>query len=301
MKVDKVALNIGGQVFVTSRTTLTLEKDTFFYKLLIDEQFGESFCINGEYFIDRDPQHFPLILSYLRKRKINFEHLKENELNDLIDEVEFYGIKSLFYILKDEEIDNQGNLIIKKSDILTKKQFEKLLKSLAMRNKKYKLLYSGKKDGFLAKTFHSRCDNKGPTLVLVKSTRGFVFGGFTKLNWGNNSKTEDKSTCVFSLFGLNNEERYLVLHNSVSSLCPPIVSDPNFGPCFKDGSFNSVDSMAIAIRDCCDINSCYSKINEGYRLPSAFNDKMSPYERYYYLSGTESFLVDNIEVFSIHD
>ena len=32
-----------------------------------------------------------------------------------------------------------------------------------------KLLFRGTRDGFTADAFHSLCDNRGPTLVLVKS------------------------------------------------------------------------------------------------------------------------------------
>ena len=43
--------------------------------------------------------------------------------------------------------------------------------------------YHAKSDGFTAHDFHSRCDNKGPTITLVR-VREFVFGGFLDQNWG---------------------------------------------------------------------------------------------------------------------
>ena len=43
-----------------------------------------------------------------------------------------------------------------------------------------KLLFRGSKDGFSSEQFHNLCDNKGPTLVLVKSRLGFYFGGFNR-------------------------------------------------------------------------------------------------------------------------
>lgn len=42
----------------------------------------------------------------------------------------------------------------------------------------------GTTDGFSANEFHSRCDGKGPTLAVLKSEYGKVFGGFTGLSWG---------------------------------------------------------------------------------------------------------------------
>ena len=37
-------------------------------------------------------------------------------------------------------------------------------------------------DGFGAESFHSKCDNKGPTVTIVKSG-SFIFGGFTEAQW----------------------------------------------------------------------------------------------------------------------
>ena len=46
-----------------------------------------------------------------------------------------------------------------------------------------KLLYRGSKDGWAAADFHRLCDNKGPTVTLVKSSAGRISGGFTTLSW----------------------------------------------------------------------------------------------------------------------
>ena len=51
--------------------------------------------------------------------------------------------------------------------------------------KDIKLLYRGSRDGFLAKTFHEKCNNKGETLVIIKSNEDYIFGGYTEINWDN--------------------------------------------------------------------------------------------------------------------
>jgi hypothetical protein len=33
--------------------------------------------------------------------------------------------------------------------------------------------------------FHSRCDNKGPIICLIKSEHNKTLGGYTNLNWEN--------------------------------------------------------------------------------------------------------------------
>lgn len=45
------------------------------------------------------------------------------------------------------------------------------------------LIYRGSRDGFLSKNFHEKCDYKGETFSVIKSTKGYIFGGYTKINW----------------------------------------------------------------------------------------------------------------------
>lgn len=48
---------------------------------------------------------------------------------------------------------------------------------------KAELLYRGSEQKFNAGLFHSMCDLKGPTLTLVQSTKGKIFGGYTSMSW----------------------------------------------------------------------------------------------------------------------
>ena len=67
-------------------------------------------------------------------------------------------------------------------------------------NAKFELLYKKSRDGNSYKTFHQSCDNKGPTLTLIKSSEGFIIGGYTPLNWDTNSSWKsDNETFLFSL------------------------------------------------------------------------------------------------------
>jgi hypothetical protein len=52
-------------------------------------------------------------------------------------------------------------------------------------NVKLELLYKASKDGFEASKFHSHCDFKGPTISIIKSDTGNVFGGYTTIPWSN--------------------------------------------------------------------------------------------------------------------
>jgi hypothetical protein len=46
----------------------------------------------------------------------------------------------------------------------------------------WQLCYRASTDGWYAKDFHEKCNNKGPTVTLVK-VDDYIFGGFTDVNW----------------------------------------------------------------------------------------------------------------------
>ena len=48
---------------------------------------------------------------------------------------------------------------------------------------KWKLMYRASEHGYTGESFHEYCDNKGPTLVIIKSSRGWIFGGYTTQSW----------------------------------------------------------------------------------------------------------------------
>jgi hypothetical protein len=67
-------------------------------------------------------------------------------------------------------------------------------------SRKLKLIFRASKKGFSSAAFHSKCDNKAPTLVVVKAKSGNVFGGFTTVGWGmSNTYRFDKYSFIFLL------------------------------------------------------------------------------------------------------
>jgi len=47
-----------------------------------------------------------------------------------------------------------------------------------------RLLYRASRDGWGASDFHRMCDDKGATVTVVKSSDGYIFGGYTDVAWG---------------------------------------------------------------------------------------------------------------------
>ncbi len=50
-------------------------------------------------------------------------------------------------------------------------------------NYKWKLIYRASENEYSAKSFHEYCDNKGLTLIVIKSSGGWIFGGYTTKLW----------------------------------------------------------------------------------------------------------------------
>ena len=49
---------------------------------------------------------------------------------------------------------------------------------------KWKLIYRSSEHGYTGSSFHEYCDDvNGPTLVIIKSSEGWIFGGYTTQSW----------------------------------------------------------------------------------------------------------------------
>ncbi|KAE8727306.1 BTB/POZ domain-containing protein [Hibiscus syriacus] len=81
-----VSINVGGQIFQTTKQTLTQAGP----KSLLSQIAGTG----SDRFVDRDPDHFSLLLSLLRSGSLPSK-VKDFDLRDLIEESRFYGLESL--------------------------------------------------------------------------------------------------------------------------------------------------------------------------------------------------------------
>eukprot|EP01006_Ploeotia_vitrea_P047006 TRINITY_DN67079_c11_g1_i1.p1 TRINITY_DN67079_c11_g1~~TRINITY_DN67079_c11_g1_i1.p1 ORF type:complete len:313 (+),score=48.82 TRINITY_DN67079_c11_g1_i1:61-999(+) len=87
----KVSLDIGGTVFNTTEETL-LKEDSFFFSMLRSGQFQPDET-TGQYFIDRSPMVFGVILDYLRDGKLwAVDSMSTGERALLRAELDFYQI-----------------------------------------------------------------------------------------------------------------------------------------------------------------------------------------------------------------
>ena len=136
---------------------------------------------DGSYFIDRDGTHFRYILNYLRTGQLivpKDEIIRE----ELLAEAEFYQVEGIIKALKVSCFKDSAILSFDLREILM--TWLKEIRTIT--NDGDKLLYRASRDGWAASNFHSCCDNKGPTVTVVKSGN-YIFGGYTDQHWDGKS------------------------------------------------------------------------------------------------------------------
>lgn len=143
---------------------------------------------------------------------------------------------------------------------------------------KFKLLYRGSRDGFRAHNFHSRCDKKGPTVVIIQSDHGKIFGGFAGASWTSTS-TYVSSQDSF-LFSLTDPTYYPIKKSQEQwALC----CGPNSGPIFGR-------NPDLSIVDKCATEESSFSIGLTYQSNNHSDTK---------IAGGSTFRVKEIEVFAV--
>ena len=115
----------------------------------------------------------------------------------------------------------------------TKKENEFIQKLLEWSGyNKIELLFRGTRDGMNSNSFHNKCDDKGPTISLFKSDKGYIFGGYTPISWSvNGGYKTDNNSFLFTLKNVyNSAPTKLGNSKSISIYC-----GSGYGPTFGGG------------------------------------------------------------------
>ena len=99
---------------------------------------------------------------------------------------------------KEKEKEEEANKIFLGSQIITKESEDMLLNWLPRKPNKITLLMNSNIDGDSTKTFMDKCNGKCPTLAVIKTTNGYVFGGYTTQMW-KEGEVKDNNAFVFSI------------------------------------------------------------------------------------------------------
>jgi hypothetical protein len=126
-----------------------------------------------------------------------------------------------------------NSTIFQNSSILNQEDSIKLLQTIQFSpNQNFTLVYQASKDGFSSSDFHRKSNGIKNTLVLVKTTKKFIFGGYTSQDWsGNQTFKQDNQAFLFSLVNAYGKPARL----NITYPSHAILAVPSFGPSFGSG------------------------------------------------------------------
>ncbi|CAG8635657.1 12124_t:CDS:2, partial [Cetraspora pellucida] len=102
------------------------------------------------------------------------------------------------YLIKQVHFDH----IFRWINQTSRKGFRKIFPSKSKNSHTFKLLIRGSRDGFTPASFHEKCDNKGPTLTILKiKGENSILGGYNPLDW--KSPKEEKQCITNKSFIFN--------------------------------------------------------------------------------------------------
>ena len=113
--------------------------------------------------------------------------------------------------------------------MLNSTQMAQLNQMYGNANQNWKRCYSKTVNGASSGTFHSLCDNKGPTFTIVKANTGMVFGGYTSVSWNSSSSYATDANAF--LFSLDRNEKAPAQSGGPNA----IYRNSGYGPTFGGG------------------------------------------------------------------
>ena len=105
---------------------------------------------------------------------------------------------------KEEKKEEINQIINPKSQIINIELFNQLNNWIDPNKPlKFELIFTASKDGDSSEIFHKICDGKGPTVTLIKSKNGHIFGGYLTVPFSSDRKSHsDDKAFLFSLTNL---------------------------------------------------------------------------------------------------
>ena len=150
------------------------------FTLLDYEVFGIDIC---KEYVDNVCKYPDIIWNYIKTKDIPEESLKlissedeiRTDLNLIQCKDQLIQSKISRYYLKNPSEFLPTTQIIEK-------EYDSYLRDW-IGNYDMKLIYRASEHEYTGRSFHEYCDDKGSTLVIIKSSEGWLFGGYTTQSW----------------------------------------------------------------------------------------------------------------------
>jgi len=274
---DMLEVNAGGQVVRVSRETLTKMKGTVLEAMFSgrwENQLQRD--RNGRIFLDMNPECFRCIVDHLSHYTIAWiDFMSFFPFDDLENQAVLDRLGEALGLSKKLLID-ESNILVDYDHIKALAQFF----PASELNGQLRLLYCGTRDGMNAHSFHEKCDNKGPIVVVVKTVQGYIFGGYSGIEWRQSGGYVSSYEAFLFSLNCHTSTNPMKLHRSPTNSEGSLYFQPSYGPCFGRGR----DLFLF-----CPSNS--SNLGHTYVLPKGWNSQS--------LTGSCQLELAEVEVFSM--
>ena len=148
-----------------SQLKYNVETDRIEYRI---EDKYEPIIQSLSIFIDNTYEDYNELIEILDRRTLN------EFINEGIIDLDNENVHHFFFPLYSPFLRNT---------ILFGQEYDDKLREWIGNDYKWKLLYRASEHEYTAKSFHECCDDKEPTLIVIKSSGGWIFGGYTTQSW----------------------------------------------------------------------------------------------------------------------
>jgi hypothetical protein len=150
------------------------------------------------------------------------------------------------------------------------------------------LLYRVSRDTSSPNMFHKLCDSKGPTLMIIRTIEGYVFGGFNPFSWiSEYMYNETENAFIFSLTdGKYRKPLKCPVYKTMKKFAIK-QNENDFSPGF--GETDNAD-LFVAFKN---LKNSYSRLDNVFKCPKGYN----PQE---FLAGkANEWKIEDVEVFAV--
>ncbi len=129
-----------------------------------------------------------IIWNYIETKDISEESLKQiNNVEDINNDLDTINCNNIAIRLKISQYFFKNPSEFLPNTQIVDIQYDSYLRQWLGNDKYMKLIYRASEHDYTASSFHEYCDDNGSTLIIIKSTGGWIFGGYTSKDWNSNS------------------------------------------------------------------------------------------------------------------
>ncbi len=128
-------------------------------------------------------KHPDIIMKYIETKDISEESIKRFvDDTELLNDLDIVHCKDSNIRLKISRYYFKNPSEFLPDTQLVNQQYDDKLREW-VGDYRWKLLYRASEHDYTNESFHEYCDDKGPTLIVIKSSGGWIFGGYTTQSW----------------------------------------------------------------------------------------------------------------------